>query len=686
MKYNKNEVTGKMRDRIILQNVNRSRSLTGFASESWADTATIWAFAESKLPGSNETIIDGKNTAKNVCDFTIRYISTITEESRVVWGDKLYQVKNLKVSHDRRFISFQGIFYDSYILTGVNVAASVTGIATTSANLKLIMSVIGQANAIASAIGEIVTAQQGLVEVASSVVANGTSTANVTKVIPINSSVAASANVSGAATIVQFVESSVQAAATSTSDVQLIKVIASSVTANATATSAIDVISQGLVTVEASVTATGTATADILRIATLQSSASTTADTSAIASLTKVLEASATATAQTSSDAQLTLAVNAAATTTAVTSADAQLSYTVNAAADATAQTSADAFITRIISADATATANSSVEAGIGVTFVAAAVASASVTSASVLRTATIAASVSGAASVSSTLTVTQLLLDLYPSAAAAYSLRRLRNAYTGSAIRVRRSSDNTEQNIGFTGNDLNTSALTTFVGAGNGFITTWYDQSGNGKDITQSTASNQPQIVSSGSVISQNTKPAVQFTKSNNQNLINATVATSSAMSYSWLGAMTLPISSWSYAFEIGVFDSTTGYLLTPYAYATVFDYNAGDLINFGDGYNTGSAPRFISNGIQTFNNTQTLYTGVLSSTNANGYKNNIAITSRVAITGSVPSTTGLKIGSNTFNEAFPGTMQEIVFWGSDQNTNVNGINTNINTHYGIY
>ena len=427
MKYNKNEVTGKMRDRIILQNVNRSRSLTGFASESWADTATIWAFAESKLPGSNETIIDGKNTAKNVCDFTIRYISTITEESRVVWGDKLYQVKNLKVSHDRRFISFQGIFYDSYILTGVNVAASVTGIATTSANLKLIMSVIGQANAIASAIGEITTAQQGLVEVASSVVANGTSTANVTKVIPINSSVAASANVSAAATIVQNITSSVQAAATSTSDVQLIKVIASSVTANATATSAIDVIQQGLVTFEASVTATGTATANILRIATLQSSANTTADTSAIASLTKVLEASATATAQTSSNAQLTLAVNAAATTTAVTSADAQLSYTVNAAADATAQTSADAFITRIISASATATANSSAEAGIGVTFVAAAVASASVTSASVLRTATIAASVSGAA------TVTNSNLQLFDPNFANVSLLLHGNGTNGS-------------------------------------------------------------------------------------------------------------------------------------------------------------------------------------------------------------------------------------------------------------
>jgi len=400
MKYNKNEVTGKMRDRIILQNVTRSRSLTGFASESWSDTTTIWAFAESKLPGSNENIIDGKNTAKNVCDFTIRYISTISEESRVIWGDKLYQVKNIKVSHDRRFISFQGIFYDSYILTGVNVAAAVSGIATSTANIKLLMSVIGQANAIASAIGEITTAQQGVVEVASNVTALGTSEASITKVISLDGNLAASANVSASATIVQFVESSVQAAATSTADVKLTKVVASSVTANATATSALDVISQGITSVDAFVTATGTITADILRIATLQSSPNTTADTTANATLTKVLEASASATAQTASDAKLTLAVNASAAATAITTADASISYTVNAAADATAQTNANAFITRIISAEATATANSSAEAGIGVTFVAAAVATATSSDATLSRTATMAASVTGQATV----------------------------------------------------------------------------------------------------------------------------------------------------------------------------------------------------------------------------------------------------------------------------------------------
>jgi hypothetical protein len=50
-------------------------------------------------------------------------------------------------------------------------------------------------------------------------------------------------------------------------------------------------------------------------------------------------------------------------------------------------------------------------------------------------------------------------LLDDYPNAAAAYSLRLLRTAYTGDAIRVRRASDNTEQDIGFV-NELDTAAL----------------------------------------------------------------------------------------------------------------------------------------------------------------------------------------------------------------------------------
>ena len=83
-------------------------------------------------------------------------------------------------------------------------------------------------------------------------------------------------------------------------------------------------------------------------------------------------------------------------------------------------------------------------------------------------------------------------LLDRFP-ATVAYSLRKLRSGQT-IAIRVRRSSDNAEQDIGFVGDE--TASLLSFCGVGNGFVTTWYDQSGNGYDATQPIQANQPQIV----------------------------------------------------------------------------------------------------------------------------------------------------------------------------------------------
>ena len=83
------------------------------------------------------------------------------------------------------------------------------------------------------------------------------------------------------------------------------------------------------------------------------------------------------------------------------------------------------------------------------------------------------------------------------------FGLRKLRSAYAGSCLRVRRSSDNTEQDIGFTtAGHIDSSALTTFCGAGNGFVTTWYDQSAAANHFIQATAANQPQIVSSGSYL----------------------------------------------------------------------------------------------------------------------------------------------------------------------------------------
>lgn len=94
-------------------------------------------------------------------------------------------------------------------------------------------------------------------------------------------------------------------------------------------------------------------------------------------------------------------------------------------------------------------------------------------------------------------------VLDDVGSALMAYSTRKLRDAYAGSAIRVRRDSDDTEQDIGFNGsNELDTSSLLSFVGAGDGLVVTWYDQSGNGFNATQATLARQYRIVNTGSVV----------------------------------------------------------------------------------------------------------------------------------------------------------------------------------------
>jgi hypothetical protein len=105
------------------------------------------------------------------------------------------------------------------------------------------------------------------------------------------------------------------------------------------------------------------------------------------------------------------------------------------------------------------------------------------------------------------------ILLDqsFASGATAAYSLRKLKSSAT-KAVRVREDSGNTETDIGFSGGALDETALLNHVGSNNGFVTKWYDQSGNGNDASNSNASRQPKIVSSGTVIQENGQPAIQF------------------------------------------------------------------------------------------------------------------------------------------------------------------------------
>ena len=122
-----------------------------------------------------------------------------------------------------------------------------------------------------------------------------------------------------------------------------------------------------------------------------------------------------------------------------------------------------------------------------------------------------------------------QFLLDaLTTTAFAAYSLRKLKAAYTGYACRVRRTSDNAEFDIAFDSNDavsadslcyqsdVSQGALSSVFSGTLGYVAVWYDQVGN-NNLAQTTVGYQPQLIDSGTLITYNDKPSLRSYASGN-------------------------------------------------------------------------------------------------------------------------------------------------------------------------
>ncbi len=110
--------------------------------------------------------------------------------------------------------------------------------------------------------------------------------------------------------------------------------------------------------------------------------------------------------------------------------------------------------------------------------------------------------------------------LDSTAQSKLAVGLRKLLSSYTGSAVRLRRSTDNVEQDFGFFGSDLDLASITTFLGGVNGYVTKLYDQSGNGNDLIQANSSLQPLFVANGL----NEKPILRITAATHERLYNNT------------------------------------------------------------------------------------------------------------------------------------------------------------------
>ena len=257
-------------------------------------------------------------------------------------------------------------------------------------------------------------------------------------------------------------------------------------------------------------------------------------------------------------------------------------------------------------------------------------------------------------------------LLDEFTGAAAAYSLRDLTFLRGNPVIRVRRSSDNTESD--FTATEVSDGTLATWVGAGNnGFVRTWYDQSGNNLHAQQTTQVAQPKLVDSVAGLTlQNTKPAIQF--DGTSYYLSFTPYTTSV--YSNIAVIAKSATGNTFV-TIGT-ETGSGQSIGAWSDGALYENNGISFVSVPYSNNTSqNLLTVIKNG-----NTLANFSGWQNGSNLGSYTG-------VPFTNITYKTIGARLSAGLFAS---GTMQEILLYSSDQTTNRTGIEANINAHYSIY
>ena len=279
---------------------------------------------------------------------------------------------------------------------------------------------------------------------------------------------------------------------------------------------------------------------------------------------------------------------------------------------------------------------------------------------------------------------ITSLLLDLFPGAYTAFSSRKLRSAYSSDCIIVRRT-DSTQQNIGFVGDVLDTTSLSSFVGTGgtdNGFIATFYDQVAS-FNLVQAAALNQTKVVNAGVIETINTKPAINFISNTGlgtaSNLtlndtselwffyvVDLTNVTTSGVIMETSTNFNTNIGAFAFGVGAGVLSFNQNISIAPSLYCRVtVPITTGKKI---------ISVRFRS-GQTAANAWQIWVNGVSQTTTVTNNTNSITATNqRLFMSRAGNSITALSKRS------------ELVIYKTDQSSNRTGIETNINSFYTIY
>ena len=264
------------------------------------------------------------------------------------------------------------------------------------------------------------------------------------------------------------------------------------------------------------------------------------------------------------------------------------------------------------------------------------------------------------------------LLTKVVGGASAAYSLRDLNDrAGNNKVVRVRRASDNAEKD--FKAKEVSNGTLVDWVGAGNdGFVETWYDQSGNGNDATQSVAGSQPKIVDAGVLVS----GGIYFDGVDDRLTCSSLYSSDISIFNVVTTSNTVNISN--YMRLVQLCDGSDSFQLTRGGRGDI-----GKLMSKNTAFQSGTTA-FEHGDINGVN----LISAITSSTDTDAY-----------IDGSLQpnDSTGLGSGNDTTttigarddllsSSFFAGSHAEIIIYDSDQSANREAIEANINNQYDIY
>jgi len=267
-------------------------------------------------------------------------------------------------------------------------------------------------------------------------------------------------------------------------------------------------------------------------------------------------------------------------------------------------------------------------------------------------------------------------LLNKYPGAAAAFSLRAINSLYVGPLVRVRRASDNVHADVyvdinltisdtskvGILSNSTDpiepksNTSLKTFMSGADGFVSVWYDQA-ESNDAEQSAALNQPKLYDGqDGVETENGKPIIELVQGSSSTLLLNSAITSAT----------------SHLFGVGKVGDTN--------HKIFIGISAGNgyLHSFSNGSGGGGV------------GTDLHINGAASSITTQGqvysqFVNQTLFNTKYDLSGATQTRIGMQNGGGDSYKMY-NTQEFIIYTSAQSSANRAGIESDINNHYSIY